>query len=186
MNTDLEYKGYVDIIISNIKDVIKSEVSSDNDKSEADYLYKCLDLLKRFYKTNKKWSRFHVWSYECTEEVAHIWKTIQPELIAFIHDYLKKRRNQKMTKEIRSASAKAIIDEAMNEADLKYRYIGQTHRAKLCVLMTKDRYFTVHIAYSKLNEQLPNIIQSLKNIRHELNILGGGVTINKIPRTWSW
>ena len=129
MNTDLEYKGYTVRLINSIKDVIKNEVSSGNDKGEAHYLSLCVDLLKRFYQMDRKWSRFYAWSYESTEEVAHIWNTIQPELAEFIQDYLKQLRHKKMTKDIKSSSAKAVIAAAMKDAGLKYRYSGQTHRA---------------------------------------------------------
>lgn len=186
MNTDLEYKGYTVRLINSIKDVIKNEVSSGNDKGEAHYLSLCLDLLKRFYQMDRKWSRFHAWSYESTEEVAHIWNTIQPEVAEFIQDYLKQLRHKKMTKDIKSSSAKAVIAAAMKDAGLKYRYSGQTHRAKLSVLITKDRCLTVYIAYSKLNEQLPRIINSLKVIKGELDAIGSNLTINKAQGSWTW
>ena len=186
MNTDLEYKGYTVRLINSIKDVIKNEVSSGNDKGVAHYLSLCLDLLKRFYQMDRKWSRFHAWSYESTEEVAHIWNTIQPELSEFIQDYLKQLRHKKMTKDIKSSSAKAVIAAAMKDAGLKYRYSGQTHRAKLSVLITKDRYLTVYIAYRKLNEQLPRIINSLKVIKGELDAIGSSITINKAQGSWTW
>ena len=185
-NIDLEYKDYVLRIISTIKDVLKNEVSSGTDKGEAHYLSMCLDLLKRLYQMDRKWSRFHAWSYESTEEVSHIWNTIQPELEEFIKDHLKQLRSKKMTKDIKASSAKAVIDAALKEAGLKYRYTGQTHRAKLSVLITKDKCLTVYIAYSKLNEQLPRIIQSLKVIKGELEVLGSSITINKAQGSWTW
>ena len=185
-NIDLEYKDYVLRIISTIKDVLKNEVSSGTDKGEAHYLSMCLDLLKRLYQMDRKWSRFHAWSYESTEEVSHIWNTIQPELAEFIEGHLKQLRSKKMTKDIKASSAKAVIDAAMKEAGLKYRYTGQTHRAKLSVLITKDRCLTVYIAYSKLNDQLPRIIQSLKVIKGELEVLGSSITINKAQGSWTW
>ena len=185
-NIDLEYKDYVLRIISTIKDVLKNEVSSGTDKGEAHYLSMCLDLLKRLYQMDRKWSRFHAWSYESTEEVSHIWNTIQPELAEFIEGHLKQLRSKKMTKDIKASSAKAVIDAALKEAGLKYRYTGQTHRAKLSVLITKDRCLTVYIAYSKLNEQLPRIIQSLKVIKGELEVLGSSITINKAQGSWTW
>lgn len=185
-NIDLEYKDYVLRIISTVKDVLKNEVSSGTDKGEAHYLSMCLDLLKRLYQMDRKWSRFHAWSYESTEEVSHIWNTIQPELAEFIEGHLKQLRSKKMTKDIKASSAKAVIDAALKEAGLKYRYTGQTHRAKLSVLITKDRCLTLYIAYSKLNDQLPRIIQSLKVIKGELEVLGSSITINKAQGSWTW
>ena len=185
-NIDLEYKDYVLRIISTLKDVLKNEVSSGTDKGEAYYLSMCLDLLKRLYQMDRKWSRFHAWSYESTEEVSHIWDKIQPELAEFIEGHLKQLRSKKMTKDIKASSAKAVIDAALKEAGLKYRYTGQTHRAKLSVLITKDRCLTLYIAYSKLNDQLPRIIQSLKVIKGELEVLGSSITINKAQGSWTW
>ena len=185
MNNDLEYKGYIVRLIPTIKDVIKNDVSSGTDNGEAHYLSMCLDLLKRLYQMDKKWSRFHAWSYESTEDVTHIWGIIQPELAEFIQEQLRQLRHKKMTKDIKSSSAKAVIAAAMKDAGLKFRYTGQTHRAKVSVLITKDRCLTVYIAYSRLNDQLPGIIQSLKNIKQELDALGGGITISKAQGTWT-
>ena len=185
-NCNPEYQGYVLRIISTIKDVLKSDVSSGTDKSEAHYLSICLNLFKRIYEMDRKCKRFHVWSQESLKEVILIWNIIQPELAEFIQNHLKNLRTKKMTKEIKSSSAKAVIDDAMKEAGLKYRYTGQTHRAKLSVLITKDRCLTVYIAYSKLNEQLPRIINSLKVIKGELDAIGSSLTINKAQGSWTW
>lgn len=182
---EMEYKKYIDRITLTIKEAIKNAVSSGNDKGEAHYLSVCQDLLKRMYQMDRNWSRFHAWSYESTEEVAHIWSIIEPELAEFIQDQLRQFRHKKMTKDIQSTSAQAIIDAAMKEAGLKYRYTGHTHRAKISVLMTKDRCLTVYVSYSKLNDRLPGIIQSLKNIRRELHALGNGISINKVKGTWT-
>ena len=99
---------------------------------------------------------------------------------------LKQLRHKKITKDIKSSSAKVVLAAAMKDAGLKYRYSGQTHRAKLSVLITKDRCLTVYLAYSKLNDQLPHVILSLKNIKHELDTLGNGITISKAPDAGAW
>lgn len=99
---------------------------------------------------------------------------------------LKQLRHKKMTKDIKSSSAKAVIAAAMKDAGLKYRDSGQTHRAKLSVLITKDRCLTVYLAYSKHNDQLPHVILSLKNIKHELDTLGNAFTISKAPGAGAW
>jgi uncharacterized protein YdaU (DUF1376 family) len=145
-----------------------------------------VNLLKRFYQMDKQWSNFHVWSYESIEEVIHIWNTIHADLAEFIQGYLKELRHKKMTKDIKSSSAKAVIAAAMKDAGLKYRYTGQTHRAKLSVLITKDRCLTIYLAYSKLNDQLPHVIKSLKNIKHELDTIGNAFTISKAPGAEAW
>lgn len=35
-------------------------------------------------------------------------------------------------------------------------------------------------------DQLPHVIQSLKNIKHELDTLGKGITISKAPGAGTW
>ena len=184
-NCNSEYQGYVLRIISTIQDVLKNEVASGTDKSEAHYLSICLNLFKRIYEMDKKWKRFHVWSQESLKEVILIWNIIQPELAEFIQNHLKDLRTKKMTKEIKSSSAKAVIDAAMRDTGLNYLYTGQTHRAKVSVLIAKDRCLTVYIAYSKLNEQLPRIINSIKVIKDELDALGNNITINKVKGAWT-
>ena len=67
---------------------------------------------------SKGWSRYHAWSYEATEEVTYIWETIQPHLADYIQETLKKCKNKKMTKDIRSASAGFVIADAMKKAGL--------------------------------------------------------------------
>lgn len=51
------------------------------------------------------------------------------DLDEFIEEYLKELRHKKMTKDIKSSSAKAVIAAAMKDTGLKYHYSGQTHRA---------------------------------------------------------
>ena len=169
-----------------LKDIIKNDVSSGNDQGEAHYLSMGLEFLKRLFQMSKGWSRYHAWSYEATEEVTYIWETIQPHLADYLQETLKKCKSKKMTKDIRSASAGFVIAEAMKNAGLKYRFTGQTYRAKVSVMVTKDRCITLYIAYSKLDEQLPRIMRSLTVIKEELEALGDGVTINKALGSWNW
>ena len=75
---------------------------------------------------------------------------------------------------------------AMKEAGLKHQFTAQTHRAKVSVLITDNRALTTYISYKKLYDQLPNVIESLKIIRHELKSLGSLVTINKAYNVLDW
>ena len=47
---DKEYKSYIDKISSNLKDIIKNDVSSGNDQGEAHYLSMGLDFLRRLFQ----------------------------------------------------------------------------------------------------------------------------------------
>lgn len=180
----MDNKEYADKVSAELKDIIKNDVSSGNAKGEAHYLAIGLNHLKVLYKRKQQRNRFQVWDWESTEEIAHIWDCIMPEMTAFIQATLKFYRHRKLTRDIRSASAKAVIDAAMKEAGLRHRYTGQVYRAKISVLVSKDRCITLSVAYSKLNEELPHIVQSLLLIKRELDALGDRVSINKAQGVW--
>lgn len=179
MKTDMTYKSYVERISSALEYVIQNEVSAGIDRNEEYYLDYGLDILKRLFLMEMGWSRYHVWNQETTEEMTRIWSGIQPRLADFIQENLKKFRHRKMTRDIQSTSAGFVIDEAMKEAGLQYKYTGYTYKAKIAVQVTKDRCITLHIPYSKLNERLPHVIKSLKIIKEEFTLLGDNFTINK-------
>lgn len=176
---------YKDKVIEDLKDLIKAEVTAGTDRTEANYMDKGLELLKRRYQNSRKWSRFQAWSLESREEVAFIWDTIQPDVLAAIEEYLRKFRHRKLTKEINAASAQAIIKAAMKEAGLKHQFTAQTYRAKVSVRITENRCLTFYVPYSKLMERFPQIMESIKRIHSDIQTLGN-ISINKIYRNDTW
>jgi hypothetical protein len=111
---------------------------------------------------------------------------MKPDLIAAIEDYIKDRRSRKMTKEIKSASAYAMIKAAMREADLRFQYCGQTYRARVSVLVTPKSALTLYISYKKINEQLPKVMESLKLIKKGMEVLGDNTSLSKAYNTGQW
>ena len=177
---------YVEGISGSLKDIIKADVNSGNERTQIEYLDWALDNLKRRYQIVNKWSRIKAWTLEESKDVTQIWMEIEPEIIKALDHYLHDFKHKKLTKEIKATTAKASIKAAMHEAGLKHHFTAQTHRAKVSVLITNNRALTIYISYKKLYQQLPGIIESLKVIRHELESLGSLVTINKAYNTFDW
>lgn len=176
----MDCKAYMDVIVKDVKEVIKFDIGAGIDRPMNHYLDRALENLKRRFQMSHKWSRYKAWSAESRKEVTDTWIEIQPEVLSAIEKYIYEFKQKKLTKEIKSATAKAAIKAAMEEAGLKHHFTGQTHRAKVSVLLTSNKALTIYISYKKLYEQLPRIIESLKLIRQELEHLGANTSINKV------
>lgn len=173
-------KVYTEGIINNLKGIIKDDISFGRERSQVEYLDKALEDLKLRYKIVNKWDKYRPWTSEFTKDLANTWTQIKPEILAAIEKFLMDYKHKKMTKDIKVATARAAISAAMKEAGLKHKFDGQTHRAKVTVLITNNRGLLFYIPYKKLYEQLPRAIESLKVIRNEIESLGSQVTINKV------
>lgn len=197
---ELERQQYVETILRNLKGTIKTDVDSGLEKSITHYLDSALVQLKQEYKNGKSWSRFsvwpsengkswsrfNVWPSENVKEVVHIWESIKPEILDGIIKSLKDCKSRKMTKEIKAASAQAVIAEAMKEAGLKHKFIAQVHRAKVMVLIGGNSSLTFHVLYSKLMQDLPRIIESVKIISDQVDRIGSKVVFNKAYASDNW
>lgn len=170
---------YLENIFKDLKATIKYDVNAENDRPQHKYLDIALENLKLSYKTANRLSRFTPWSFESTKEVTKIWLEIQPEVLSAIEKFLQEFKHKKLTKEIQATTARAAIKAAMQEAGLKHHFTGQTHRAKVSVLITDNKALTFYLTYRKVHEQLPQIIESLKCIRQELEFFGKNFSINK-------
>lgn len=134
----------------------------------------------------KSWNRFSVWPSENVKEIVQIWESIKPEILDGIIKSLKDCKSRKMTKEIKAASAQAVIAEAMKEAGLKHKFIAQVHRAKVMVLIGGNSSLTFHVLYSKLMQDLPRIIESVKIISDQVDRIGSKVVFNKAYVSDNW
>ena len=182
----MDNEKYIEGISGSLKGMIKADVNHGNERSQMEYLDWAHDNLKRRYQIVNKWSRFKAWTLEDRKDVTRVWMEIKPEIMKAIEEFLHDFRHKKLTKEIKATTAKAAIKAAMQEAGLRHRFSGQTHRAKISVLLTHNRALTFYISYKKLHEQLPLAVESLKRIRQELDSLGGDVSINKALNTGEW
>lgn len=177
---------YTEGINDHLKILIKEDVNSGIDRPVTSYLQCAMETLKRRFQAMNKWSRYQPWSSESTAEITKLWFRLEPELVAVIEKHLQEFKCKKLTKDIKATAAKAAIKAAMREAGLKYQFTGQTHRAKVSVLLAKRQVLTFYVSYKKLNEQLPQIINSLKLIKQELECLGNNVSINNKVNNAVW
>lgn len=182
----MERQKYMESILQSQKSIIKTDVDSGLEKSVSHYLDRALTQLKQEYKNGKSWSRFSVWPSENVKDVVQIWESIKPEVLEGINGYLKQYRSQKMTREIRATSAQAVIAEAMKDARLKHKFIAQVHRAKVLVLIGGNSCITFHILYSRLMQDLPRIIDSLKIINEQVENIGSKVVFAKAYGYDNW
>lgn len=183
---EMERQKYLESILQSLKSIIKTDVDSGLEKSVSHYLDRALTQLKQEYKNGKSWSRFSVWPSENVKDVVQIWESIKPEVLEGINGYLKQYRSQKMTREIRATSAQAVIAEAMKEAGLKHKFIAQVHRAKVLVLIGGNSCITFHVLYSRLMQDLPRIIDSLKIINEQVENIGSKVLFAKAYGYDNW
>jgi hypothetical protein len=183
---EMERQKYMESILQSQKSIIKTDVDSGLEKSVSHYLDRALTQLKQEYKNGKSWSRFSVWPSENVKDVVQIWESIKPEVLEGINGYLKQYRSQKMTREIRATSAQAVIAEAMKDAGLKHKFIAQVHRAKVLVLIGGNSCITFHVLYSRLMQDLPRIIDSLKIINEQVENIGSKVLFAKAYGYDNW
>ena len=183
---EMERQKYLESILQSLKSIIKTDVDSGLEKSVSHYLDRALTQLKQEYKNGKSWSRFSVWPSENVKDVVQIWESIKPEVLDGINGYLKQYRSQKMTREIRATSAQAVIAEAMKDAGLKHKFIAQVHRAKVLVLIGGNSCITFHVLYSRLMQDLPRIIDSLKIINEQVENIGSKVLFAKAYGYDNW
>ena len=183
---EMERQKYLESIFQSLKSIIKTDVDSGLEKSVSHYLDRALTQLKQEYKNGKSWSRFNVWPSENVKDVVQIWESIKPEVLEGINGYLKQYRSQKMTREIRATSAQAVIAEAMKDAGLKHKLIAQVHRAKVLVLIGGNSCITFHVLYSRLMQDLPRIIDSLKIINEQVENIGSKVLFAKAYGYDNW
>lgn len=176
----MDYTTHTEGIIRSLKEAIKYDIAAGIDRPMNEYLDRALEDLKRRFQMVNKWSRYKPWTAEDRKEVIDIWHDIKPEILSAIEKNLYEFKQKKLTMEIKVATARAAIKAAMHEAGLKHHFIGQTHRAKVSVILTPNRALTFYVSYKKLYDQLPRIIESLKLIRQELEHLGNNVSINKV------
>lgn len=171
---------YTEGILKDLRELIRFDVNAGMDRNPAEYMDRALENMKRRYQQTHKMSRYQAWSIRDRKELMDIWGAIQSDILTGVEKYMQECRHKKLTKDIKAATARAAIKAAMQEAGIKHHFVGQTHRAKVSVLITHNRSLTFYISYKKLHEQLPHIMESLKLIRQELENLGNNVSINKI------
>ena len=181
-----ENKTYMDSIITGLKELIKYDVTAGIEKPYTDYMDWAHEDVKRHYRYLRKWNSAKYLTLDNNAEIKRIWNEIKSEVLYQVEKILHDVKHRRLTKEIKATTAKVVIKAAMKEAGLKHNFVGQTYRAKVSVMITNNRMLTVYISYKTLNESLPQVIESIKRIRSELESLGSNVSINKSYYIEDW
>lgn len=176
----MDANTYMAAVKDVLKPIIKNDIAAGYDRPLNQYMDRALEVVKNNYKSNKGMKAFGFWSGQNKSDIVHLWEDLSPQVVTLIESLVKEFRSKKMMKEIKAASAKALVKEAMEQAGLDYKFEGQAYRAKISVLLAPGRALTVYIAYSKINEQLAGVVESLKVIVGELEKLGKNFSINKV------
>lgn len=73
-----------------------------------------------------------------------------------------------MKQAISAISAEALVSTAMKGAGLQYQFIAQQYRAKVAVKLNERNKVVFFLSYKKIHEQLPDVIDSAKQLRGRL------------------
>ena len=172
----MDKQATVKAISAILKESIREDINTGVDSPASYYLDKAKrEVMSRFVFTRnrgllKRWTNADAKKF--CEEVCE-------ELVDIINGYLHDYKNKRLAKEIKATSAQAVIKAAMQEAGLKHQFVAQTYRAKILYPICKNRCLSFYITYSKLHEQLPHVILSLKMIEEGMKGLGKNPTINR-------
>jgi hypothetical protein len=91
-----------------------------------------------------------------------------------------KYKSRRMVAEINAVSAEALVAGAMKDAGLKFLFIPQMYRAKVCVKINEKSKVVIYLNYKKINEELPKAVEALKILVSTIDSLGPGTSIQKI------
>jgi hypothetical protein len=179
-------EDYLLYVMDILKPMIRHNISIGVDKTLDQYLNIAFQNVGNSYHTPGKWTKLMFWTRENENEFMCLWLKMKPDLLAAIEKYIKVCKNRKLTKDIKSATAYAMIKSAMGAADLRFQYTGQTHRAKVSVLIASNRAITLYIPYKRINEYLPQIMESLNLIKKGMETLDNNTTIDRAYNTGQW
>ena len=167
-------------LLKSISDYIKTSIREDVRIGFEKPVSHYLDSAKREIRSRHAFSKHSgLLKRKTYSEFEKCFEEISEELVDIINGYIHEYKNKNMTKEIKATTAQAVIKAAMQEAGLKHHFIAQTYRAKVLYPICPNRYLAFYITYSRLHEQLPQVIESLKKIEEGMNGLGKNPTINR-------
>ena len=169
---------------------IREKIKSGAGVSEQGLLSTSLDYLKRLYtgvpvKTVIP-KRTFCWKSSDLNAVVKIWEEIKPEIEKHISETIKACQTKKLVKEIRQITAQALIQEAMDKAELKCLIIPQTYRAKVAVRLGRNNKFVFYISYKRTAEDLERCIPAVKTMIEMMENLGSLASIQKMKPYENW
>jgi hypothetical protein len=175
----METAEYLKEIKKYIEVRIRENIRQGVEVSERIYLDQALAHAKQIYQNNSSRKRF-VWNRNDMRSMVEIWESISPELEEFISGAIMKYKSRRMVAEINAVSAEALVAGVMKDAGLKFLFIPQMYRAKVCVKINEKSKIVIYLNYKKINEELPKAVEALKILISTIDSLGPGTSIQKI------
>ena len=169
-----------------IRNEIRENIKMGIERSETDYLNKCESLLYDLCNNVAPKLGFFSGKRKCDDYSYSLWVDMKTEMAEIITSTIHSVKAQQMVKNINSTSAEALVRQAMHEAGLEYQYLGQQYRAKIAVKITPTIKLVFHLSYKKINELLPEAVESAKQMKELASKLGKSTAIYKSYSWESW
>ena len=179
-------KYYIDEVSKLISSDIKFDMKNNTNKSEKEYLSKCLSYLNDLYNGWDSKSRWFYGRHNKNDEAYAMWVDAKQELSDIIIATIKACKAKQMQMNINAVTAKAIISNKMKAAGLEFIFTAQQYRAKVEVKISAQSKLTFFVGYTKVFDELDNLIESAKSIKENMERLGTTASIKKIIYTDSF
>jgi hypothetical protein len=179
-------KEYFDNTKKHIEEIIRYDVKAESVKPESVYMDRALKHFKLLFTKQPGRKGSFVWKPHELKALNDIWTEIMPELEKAISGAIHRYMKRKMVTEINAVSGEALVNAAMSEANLTYRYTAQMYRAKIEVKLNDKNALTFYISYKKIGEELPKAVSAAKSLIEILNSFGPNTSIRKTYGFGDW
>ena len=178
---------YIKKIQQLLRNEIKADLKYGLSKDENDYLESCKNHFSMLQsRLPSTYGRFFGKSKKEILQAQEMWAEIKQDMTGLIPGIIKGVKAELMKGEIRAITAKSLIECAMAEAGLQFRFIEQRYRAKIHIKITDASKLTFYLNYKKTPELLPSVIEAVKNIKENISKLGKAATVGKISSWDIW
>ena len=182
-----EKKYYFNKIHKLLREEIRADLKCGLTKDVNDYLESCKNhfcmlqsgipsVVGRFFGRTKKE----------VEQAQAMWAEIKLDMEGLIPCIIKGVKADEMKNNIRTVTAKSLIECAMAETGLQYRIFEQRYRAKIHIKITDASKLTFYLNYKKTPELLPSVIEAVKNIKKNISKLGKTAIVGRISSWDMW
>ena len=179
-------KEYFDNTKKHIEEMIRYDVKAEAVKPESVYIDRALKHFKLLFTKQPGRRGSFVWKPHELKTLNDIWKEIMPDLEKAISGAIHRYMKRKMVTEINAVSGEALVNAAMSEVGLTYRYTAQMYRAKIEVKLSDKNALTFYISYKKIGEELPKAVSAAKSLIEILNSFGPNTSIRKTYGFGDW
>lgn len=182
-----EKKYYFNKIHKLLREEIRADLKCGLTKDVNDYLESCKNhfcmlqsgmpsVVGRFFGRTKKE----------VEQAQAMWAEIKFDMEGLIPCIIKGVKADEMKSNIRTVTAKSLIQCAMADAGLQYHFIEQRYRAKLEIKVTDKSKLTFYLNYKKTPELLPSVVEAAKAIKENISKLGKTATVGRVNGWENW